>query len=94
MRVTGQGQDLYRGFVLGRVNWYYLVNAHIDLGLDFYLKCINVLFSFCVDSNFEILTLANDPTFTNSTTTNRSEKTKIVGLLLLLLFFRVLKLIL
>jgi hypothetical protein len=36
-----------------------VVNAHISLGLDFYLKCAQ-RFIFCVDSNFEILDLAND----------------------------------
>jgi hypothetical protein len=38
MRVTGLGQDLYR-LCLGRVTVLPVVDAHISLGLDFYLKC-------------------------------------------------------
>jgi hypothetical protein len=34
---------------------------------------LNVLYWFCVDSNFEILDLANDDPLTYSATTNRSE---------------------
>jgi hypothetical protein len=59
---------------------------HIDLGLDFYLNAYSVLFSFCADSDFEILIwlmMIHIPA-------NRIKKTKIVGLLLLLPFiFRV-----
>jgi hypothetical protein len=64
-----------------------VVNAHISLGLDF-LKNVNVLYWFCVDSNFEILDLANDDPHLHTVPQQIGvSKTKIVGLLLLLPFY-------
>jgi hypothetical protein len=48
--------------------------------------CSTFYIGFCVDSNFEILDLANDDPHLH-TVPNGSEQDKIVGLLLLLPFY-------
>jgi hypothetical protein len=49
---------------------------------------LNVLYWFCVDSNFEILDLANDDPHLHTVPQQIGvSKTKIVGLLLLLFYF-------
>ena len=66
-----------------------LVNAHIPLGLDFYLKCIQrFILVFVLILIFEILDLANDDPHLKTVPQQIGVKrTKIVGLLLLLPFY-------
>ena len=66
-----------------------VVNAHVDLGLDFYLKCIQrFILVFVLILIFEILDLANDDPHLQTVPQQIGVKnTKIVGLLLLLPFY-------
>jgi hypothetical protein len=65
-----------------------LINAHIPLGTDFYLKCMQFLSWFCLDSCFEILDLTtDDPHLQTVPQRIGVKKTKIVGLSLLLPFY-------
>jgi len=66
-----------------------LVNAHVDLGLDFYLKCIQrFILVFVLILIFEILDLANDDPHLQTVPQQIGVKnTKIVGLLLLIPFY-------
>jgi hypothetical protein len=62
-----------------------VVNAHI-LGLDFYLNVQRFIW-FCVDSNFEILTLANDDPHLHTVPQQIGVKEKLLVLLLLPFYF-------
>ncbi|CAM2933447.1 hypothetical protein [Flavobacterium frigoris] len=66
-----------------------LVNAHSDLGLDFYLKCIQrFILVFVLILIFEILDLANDDPHLQTVPQQIGvRKTKMVGLLLLIPFY-------
>ena len=66
-----------------------LVNAHVDLGLDFYLKCIQrFILVFVLILIFEILDLANDDPHLQTVPQQIGVKrTKLVGLILLLPFY-------
>jgi hypothetical protein len=66
-----------------------VMNAHIDLGLDFYLKCIQrFILVFVLILIFEILDLANDDPHLQTVPQQIGiRKTKTVGLLLLLPFY-------
>jgi hypothetical protein len=66
-----------------------VVNAHISLGLDFYLKCAQrFILVFVLILIFEILDLANDDPHLHTVPQQIGvSKTKIVGLLLLLPFY-------
>lgn len=66
-----------------------LVNAHIALGLDFYLKCVQrFILVFVLILIFEILDLANDDPHLKTVPQQIGvRRTKIIGLLLLLPFY-------
>ena len=66
-----------------------VVNAHISLGLDFYLKCVQrFILVFVLILIFEILDLANDDPHLHTVPQQIGvRKTKMVGLLLLLPFY-------
>lgn len=66
-----------------------VVNAHVDLELDFYLKCVQrFILVFVLILIFEILDLANDDPHLQTVPQQIGvKKTKIVGLLLLIPFY-------
>ena len=66
-----------------------LINAHVPIGLDFYLKCIQrFILVFVLILIFEILDLANDDPHLQTVPQQIGVKrTKIVGLLLMLPFY-------
>lgn len=66
-----------------------LLNAYVDMGFDFYLKCIQrFILVFVLILIFEILDLANDDPHLKTVPQQIGVKrTKIVGLLLLLPFY-------
>jgi len=66
-----------------------LLNAHFDFGVDFYLKCIQrFILVFVLILIFEILDLANDDPHLQTVPQQIGVKqTKIVGILLMLLFY-------
>lgn len=66
-----------------------LINVHADLGIDFYLKCIQrFILVFVLILVFEILDLANDDPHLQTVPQQIGvRQTKIVGILLMLLFY-------
>jgi len=66
-----------------------LLNAHVPLGFDFYLKCIQrFILVFVLILIFEILDLANDDPHLKTVPQQIGVKrTKIVGLLMLIPFY-------
>jgi hypothetical protein len=66
-----------------------LLNAHVSIGLDFYLKCIQrFILVFVLILIFEILDLANDDPHLKTVPQQIGvNRTKIIGLLLLLPFY-------
>lgn len=66
-----------------------LINAHVDLGVDFFLKCIQrFILVFVLILIFEIIDLANDDPHLQTVPQQIGVKrTKILGLLLLIPFY-------
>ncbi|GGA63896.1 hypothetical protein GCM10008015_01000 [Flavobacterium palustre] len=66
-----------------------LINAHVDLGVDFYLKCVQrFILIFVLILIFEIIDLANDDPHLQTVPQQIGVKrTKILGLLLLFPFY-------
>jgi hypothetical protein len=65
-----------------------VVNAHISLGARFLSKmCSTFYIGFCVDSNFEILDLANDDPHLHTVPQQIGVSKTKIGLLLLLPFY-------
>lgn len=66
-----------------------LINAHVDLGFDFYLKCVQrFILIFVLILIFEIIDLANDDPYLQTVPQQIGVKrTKILGLLLLIPFY-------
>lgn len=66
-----------------------LINAHVNLGLDFYLKCVQrFILIFVLILVFEIIDLANDDPYLQTVPQQIGVKrTKVLGLLLLISFY-------